>query len=535
MRLKVSNVCQLFDKDNLNSLVIGNLDKITVTDNKDGTFIINGSYSNTYTSWYIINEWNVEKGNISQIVEGHKYLLLGDVEKVSGDIHLGIVIWYVDGSSQSNYAGIITSLKTTKLEGVRVQYSLHKGDTADNAISKPQLFDLTEMYGAGNEPTTVAQFRQDFPNEMYEYSPVCWKKFRRLKYIANKEPVQLYAKNIWGEGNYHGVSIKNNNDGSITLNGTATQTFYYTNRLDYAIKPNHKYLYVDYYPQTPSWDTYVGGCEGKVNHESAVMFAIYNLHNDGTIDPSSPTLPSNTLLNTFCRVYKGFTLNNVTIKPQLFDLTAMYGAGNEPTTVEQFRADFPNELYDYNPYNYLTLNRGKYIANKEPVQLLDKSKYPATTTDKGVTFTNNGDGTITANGTSAKNYASYSITTIPRPPIGHKILVLPKNNGKTQDHIYVYASSAASNSSWVDDLGYGGRIITITGIGNTFKNPYTHIGIHLNVNKDWVMNNHIYKPQLFDLTEMFGAGHEPATVAEFRQRFPNELYDYNPYNAITFR
>lgn len=172
--IKVSNVCQLLDKDNLDSFVVGNLDKITVTNNQDGTFIINGSYSNTYNSWYILNEWNIEKGDRSQIVEGHKYLLLGDVEKVSGDIHLGIVIWYVDGSSQSNYAGIITSLKNTKLDTVRVQYSFHEGDTADNAISKPQLFDLTEMYGAGHEPATVAEFRQRFPNELYPYSPQCW-------------------------------------------------------------------------------------------------------------------------------------------------------------------------------------------------------------------------------------------------------------------------------------------------------------------------------------------------------------------------
>ena len=167
-------------------------------------------------------------------------------------------------------------------------------------------------------------------------------------------------------------------------------------------------------------------------------------------------------------------------------------------------------------------------------QLFDKSKFPATLTEGGVTFTNNGDGTITANGTSTKNYAHYPIV-VPRPAIGHKILVLPKNNGKTQDHIYVWASSSDSNSGWVDDLGYGGNIITITGIGNTLKNPYTAIGINLNVNKDWVMNNHIYKPQLFDLTEMYGAGNEPTTVAQFRQDFPNEMYEYSPECWKKFR
>ena len=36
-------------------------------------------------------------------------------------------------------------------------------------------------------------------------------------------------------------------------------------------------------------------------------------------------------------------------------------------------------------------------------QLLDKSKYPATQTASGITFTNNSDGIITVNGTATKN------------------------------------------------------------------------------------------------------------------------------------
>ena len=35
------------------------------------------------------------------------------------------------------------------------------------------------------------------------------------------------------------------------------------------------------------------------------------------------------------------------------------------------------------------------------------------------------------------------------------------------------------------------------------------------------------KAQLFDLTQMFGTGNEPATVAEFRAVFPDDYYPYN--------
>lgn len=512
MRLKVSNVCQLLDKSKFPAThtQLG----CTFTNNGDGSFTINGTIQNG-------GSWSNPLQQITQNLYGHKILLLTNS---TSDIVCGEMKFTLqNGSSKwGTYNSIYTVIYDDyKYIAIRIYMnSVDAGKTIDNATVKFQLFDLTEMYGAGNEPTTVEQFRQDFPNEMYEYSPVCWKKFSRLKYIANKEPVQLYAKNIWGEGNYHGVSIKNNNDGSITLNGTATQTFYYTNRLDYEIKPNHKYFYVDYYPQTPSWDTYVGGCEGKVNHESAGQFAIYNTNNDGTIEPSSPNLPSNTLLNTFCMCYKGFTLNNVTIKPQLFDLTAMYGAGNEPTTVAQFRADFPNELYDYNLYNYLTLNRGKYIANKEPVQLLDKSKYPATITNVGVTFTNNGDGTITLNGTNAGGGTNlYSFMSV---------------SVKAGHYYYIYSGQAGTWGTCMFTVDKSISANIIDGYIGFQSNSFDNCAAYLFIAAGATFNNYVVKPQFFDLTEMYGAGNEPKTVAQFRADYPNELYDYNPYNAITF-
>lgn len=183
--------------------------------------------------------------------------------------------------------------------------------------------------------------------------------------IKVSDVCQLYAKNIWKEyTDLYGVSIKNNNDGSITLNGTATETFFYTNILDYEIKPNHVYFYFDAYNEEPSWSTYVGGCGGKIidaSGASGANYAIYNLKREGTIAKARPDLPKN-LLNTFCMCYKGFTLNNVTIKPQLFDLTEMFGAGHEPATVAEFRQRFPNEYYPYSPQCWLTSYRSAVVC-----------------------------------------------------------------------------------------------------------------------------------------------------------------------------
>lgn len=47
-------------------------------------------------------------------------------------------------------------------------------------------------------------------------------------------------------------------------------------------------------------------------------------------------------------VYEGVTYDNVKLQPQIFDLTQMFGAGNEPSTVEEFEKMFPADYYPYN-------------------------------------------------------------------------------------------------------------------------------------------------------------------------------------------
>ena len=44
----------------------------------------------------------------------------------------------------------------------------------------------------------------------------------------------------------------------------------------------------------------------------------------------------------------GTVIDNATLSFQVFDLTQMFGEGNEPSTVEEFEAMFPNDYYEYN-------------------------------------------------------------------------------------------------------------------------------------------------------------------------------------------
>ena len=50
----------------------------------------------------------------------------------------------------------------------------------------------------------------------------------------------------------------------------------------------------------------------------------------------------------YYRAFAGATAGTYGFTLQLFDLTAMFGAGNEPTSVEEFEAMFPADYYPYN-------------------------------------------------------------------------------------------------------------------------------------------------------------------------------------------
>lgn len=170
----------------------------------------------------------------------------------------------------------------------------------------------------------------------------------------------------------------------------------------------------------------------------------------------------------------------------------------------------------------------KLLKVSDVCQLLDKSKYPDTKITNGITFTNNGDGTITANGTTRSVRASYFVNEVPAAE-GH-IYYLTGVDVAVSSSKFFLNSFFVSNTSWLKDnilyAGRGGIIFPYVAGATTIR---TQIAIQPNA----TATNLVFKPQLFDLTEMYGAGNEPATVAEFRQRFPNELYPYSPQCWLT--
>lgn len=521
MRLKVSNVCQLYDKTYLATQTVNG---VTFTNNGDGSVTVNGTASNTATAegeFLRVNPGDIilmfSGYDIAGLKTAYVYCSQWDENKK----------WIADLGYPSLLGRISTCVKNCRY--IRYTYRVDTGNTAANAVIKLQMFNLTEMYGAGNEPTTVAQFRQDFPNEMYEYSPVCWKKFRRLKYIANKEPVQLLDKSKFEAATSKNVTATpDTTNGMWTISGAATAS---------------EYLQIGvYYPGT-DFDI---GDKLFLRHSNAdnlVYFpyaAWYDKDNKylGEYDGTGIFSVTNSKIAYIACYFVTRKVGdiNVTTQVQLFNLTRMYGKGNEPTAAE-FAAQYPGLDYPVNKYSYLTLNRGKYIANKEPVQLLDKSKYRGTVTREGITFTNNGDGTWTVVGTAPDDPINHAY-------VEHAVLIFDKvftQKHFIPGHKIIIGGGEVKNVArvqWI--LSWLGGYIASSSIDTSpyevkeYPENFNGNNISIRVQKGQTVN-FTFKPQLFDLTAMYGEGNEPTTVEQFRADFPNELYDYNPYNAITFR
>lgn len=178
----------------------------------------------------------------------------------------------------------------------------------------------------------------------------------------------------------------------------------------------------------------------------------------------------------------------------------------------------------------LIINNGSLTSYKKLLkvsdvcQLLDKSKYPVTQTVNGVTYTNNGDGIVTLSGTATGQSDYILIQNVGMA--GHKYLNFGCPAGGSY-RTYRLTASIHKNGSWVNGFSDDGD-------GNISKvlEEGERISIVIDV-KNISDANLVFKPQLFDLTEMYGAGNEPKTVAEFKAKFPNEMYDYSPRCWVT--
>ena len=132
-----------------------------------------------------------------------------------------------------------------------------------------------------------------------------------------------------------GVKFTFSNDGIVTLNGTATTTGNAISLQSVKNQKGHKYLMV----ANP-----LSGVYGA----DRLLFSSQSFGQDSTGHGTIITNESsNAVWYYTIYVYEGVTYDNVKLQPQIFDLTTMFGSGNEPTSVEEFEKMFPADYYPY--------------------------------------------------------------------------------------------------------------------------------------------------------------------------------------------
>lgn len=170
----------------------------------------------------------------------------------------------------------------------------------------------------------------------------------------------------------------------------------------------------------------------------------------------------------------------------------------------------------------LIINNGSLTSYKKLLkvsdvcQLLDKKTYEPTHTTNGVVYTNNGDGTITVNSLNITANTYDIIAPAIFAKKGHKYCV-PLTANYSGGYFYVQINN--EKDVYVAEIS--------NDIYESTADNY-HLVPRIVAYLNSPQGDKTYKPQLFDLTEMYGAGNEPSTVEEFKAKFPNDLYDYSP-------
>jgi len=288
------------------------------------------------------------------------------------------------------------------------------------------------------------------------------------KYKGNGE---VYKTN--GDRTYtiNGVTCTNNGDGTYTLNGTAGQggAWFYFTYSQYEVGKQYKIVGIQKNTEVFSDTKYAI----KYDPWSGFVDNLVDWGNGVTFTAEKATYESAIIVRT------GRTVTNEIVKPMLVDADL-----------------YPDTTYDdFEPYG-LILSEGKVESQSKNLLKLTLQ----TTTQNGVTCTNNGDGTYTLNGTAGANTefiiandVNISDTNIEVDKT-YKIVGCP-NNAPT--NVYLDFIERKSDNTFIRDNIDSGSGNNIT-IGQT--TAIYRVKIYLKSGA--TANNLVFKPMLTEDTTL---------------------------------
>ena len=136
------------------------MNNVTFIDNGDGSYRV-------YTNGAASATTSLKISDLVDVGQGHKMLMFGCPP---GGSNNGYSIADSMNGVRDIGVGYVYSVNYTGQ--IRINIRVGVGTTIDEpgVTFRPQTFDLTAMFGAGNEPSTVAEFRSEYPLSHYDYS-----------------------------------------------------------------------------------------------------------------------------------------------------------------------------------------------------------------------------------------------------------------------------------------------------------------------------------------------------------------------------
>lgn len=154
---------------------------------------------------------------------------------------------------------------------------------------------------------------------------------------------------------FNGVTRTKNNDNSLTINGTARRNAFIPLMNPTQCYNAHKYLYmITGFPAGLTFTTY-GVCISPTTGFEMPPLNLYNVSNGSYFAFMTASQDVATGIPLTLHVANNVTVD-FTIFSNIFDLTQIFGAGNEPATVEEFERMFPDAYYPYDAGSLLSVN-----------------------------------------------------------------------------------------------------------------------------------------------------------------------------------
>ena len=355
---------QLVDKSKFQN--ISSLSGISVINTNDGSVMFDGTKTRSDAVFFSCGTY--------QITANHKYYLYGAPEGSDNKIYQLYSVYTPTGGtavySFDNGSGVFFSGQATASGSGNITIIISQ-NTVSKIVFTPQLFDLTLMFGAGNEPTTVAEFWSHFDRKHYDYNTG---ESQPLFTISRKNKIYMgrnitwhqliqngnfTSKSNWNIGHIASWSVSNN---EATLVSNSSQSYaYFLQRIAPSLQIiNHKYLIsLDAVALDGSDTTFAVAMHNGSNIQNILQIVTLspgtnNIHIENIWTASSnyvEDMTSSARLIMYLPYQGGLGKVGYTTKirnVQMFDLTLMFGAGNEPTTPAEFWSHFNRKYYPYN-------------------------------------------------------------------------------------------------------------------------------------------------------------------------------------------